>query len=165
MPPRPPKSADDNKTKVLISGLRGNHSLEVGIAYYYRGHHLYGPKGNPVMPMGFSTRQTITLSGLAPDFAPPYDYNDPTLLEETQIQAFDWAKRAEWKRQQAEGQSTATSNAEGEEEGVILMIQLASRHGDSDRPMQQRDSIKNGSASGSISFDLHLCYLIDELPS
>ncbi|RMZ71706.1 hypothetical protein GMOD_00006849 [Pyrenophora seminiperda CCB06] len=79
--------------KVFISGLKGVHSLETGMAYHYRGHYLYCfPSGNPVQPVDQTVKQGRRLIGIARDLAPPYDSYDPKLIQEHEIAALERAQ-------------------------------------------------------------------------
>ncbi|KAH9871684.1 hypothetical protein J1614_005939 [Plenodomus biglobosus] len=80
--------------RVYISGIRGQHSLEVGVAYYYRGHHIYSAAAaNPIEPTPFSTRKGITVVGIAQHLAPLYAPQAPDLVPEASIRALDRARQ------------------------------------------------------------------------
>ncbi|KAF1959878.1 hypothetical protein CC80DRAFT_584583 [Byssothecium circinans] len=93
-----PGATKGKNMSVFISGFRGLHPIDVGIAYYYRGHDLYGPSRNPIMPVSFATKREIMIVELASDCAPAYDPNDPTLQDESKVMAFYKSKVSEWER-------------------------------------------------------------------
>jgi hypothetical protein len=52
-------------TRVYISGLRGDHTLETGLAYYYRGHYVYSfPGGTLIEPIPCSIKKGIMVHGM-----------------------------------------------------------------------------------------------------
>ncbi|KAF3011084.1 hypothetical protein E8E13_011245 [Curvularia kusanoi] len=74
-------------TFVYIEGLAGVHTLQTGIVYYWRGHHIYShPLGNLIEQIPFSTRQGIAIQGIV-DNAPPYDGSAPGLVDEADVHA------------------------------------------------------------------------------
>ncbi|KNG46943.1 hypothetical protein DDE82_006356 [Stemphylium lycopersici] len=89
--------------RVFISGLKGTHTLEKGVAYHYRGHFIYAyPAGNPIEPVPFSTKKGINIVGIAKDRAPGYDPKDPGLVYESSVRALDKSFAREWKGQREE---------------------------------------------------------------
>ena len=68
-----------------ISGLKGKHPLSVATAYMYRGHDIYGPRGNPVDLGSFTSSGKIKISGIDSKLVPKYDPYDPTLRNEEEI--------------------------------------------------------------------------------
>ncbi|KAF2852187.1 hypothetical protein T440DRAFT_488295 [Plenodomus tracheiphilus IPT5] len=79
---------------VYISGIKGQHSLETGVAYYYRGHHIYSAAAaNPIDPIPFSTRKGISVVGIAQHLAPLYAPQAADLVPEASIAALDRARR------------------------------------------------------------------------
>ncbi|KAF2727430.1 hypothetical protein EJ04DRAFT_557404 [Polyplosphaeria fusca] len=74
--------------RVHISGLKGVHPLEVGIAYYFRGHYVYSLLGCPIEPTTFcSDHGKPHISGVLQPTAPDFDPASPTLVEESKIAA------------------------------------------------------------------------------
>jgi hypothetical protein len=61
-----------NKMRPFISGFHGQHAMEVGVAYWYRGHYLYGPARNPIEPLQFATKKEGMVMGTAAGTAPIY---------------------------------------------------------------------------------------------
>ncbi|KAG9192927.1 hypothetical protein G6011_11661 [Alternaria panax] len=89
------------KQHVYISGLKGHHTLETGVAYHYRGHFIYAfPAGNPIEPVPFSTKKGITISGVVQDQAPLWDHQDSDLVLENTIAALQRSCVHEWEFQQ-----------------------------------------------------------------
>lgn len=85
-------------THVYISGLSGHHTLEVGIAYYYRGHYIYAyPAGNLIEPIPYSTRKGIMIQGIVSESAPGYDKDAEGLREEEEIRALEKSVEGERK--------------------------------------------------------------------
>lgn len=83
-------------THVYISGLQGHHTLEVGLAYYYRGHYLYAfPAGNLIEPVPFSTRTGITIRGILSASAPVYEAGREGLVSEAGVRALEKSVRSE----------------------------------------------------------------------
>ena len=68
--------------RVHISGVEGMHPLRVGIAYWYRGHYLYGAALNPVEPQPFATKKKVLLNGVQRESAPIYSQTDEDLVPE-----------------------------------------------------------------------------------
>jgi len=90
-----PRSAKTDKMQVRISGFTGLHSVELGVAYWYRGHYLYGRLGNPVEPVPFTTKGPIQVRGILTD-APEYNANDSSLRSEKDVLALYKAQVHEW---------------------------------------------------------------------
>jgi hypothetical protein len=75
-------------TRVYVSGLRGDHNLETGLAYYYRGHYLYSfPGGALIEPIPYSTKKGIMVHGMVSPSAPTYDGSSARLVPEESIRA------------------------------------------------------------------------------
>lgn len=73
---------------VFISGLSGQHTLETGVAYWYRGHDIYiCPAGTPIHPIPFVIKKGINLVGIAPDLAPRFNPRAGDLVRESSISA------------------------------------------------------------------------------
>ncbi|KAL5120671.1 hypothetical protein ACEQ8H_001420 [Pleosporales sp. CAS-2024a] len=71
--------------RVYISGLKGHHSLQMGVAYYFRGHYLYSfPAGNPIEPVPFGTKGGISIVGVVGEAAPKWEEGE---VEEREIGA------------------------------------------------------------------------------
>lgn len=82
--------------QVYISGLSGQHTLEVGLAYYYRGHYIYAcPASNLIEPIPYSTRKGIMIQGVVSETAPWYDRSAPGLGEEREIRALEKSVESE----------------------------------------------------------------------
>lgn len=119
--------------RVYISGLKGEHSLETGVAYHYRGHFIYAyPAGNPIEPVPFSTKKGINIIGTTQESAPLYIANAPGLRDESEIRALDSSIRwHEWEREIVEEEARRevreaveeeeALEAEEEDKGVIEM--------------------------------------------
>ena len=101
--------------KVSISGFSGHHDLETGIAYYYRGHHIYGINGNPIIPQVTHMKKLKTLVGTV-DSAPPCDPNHPDLIDERQVLALDRMEFNLWEEQQKMSEEAAEPNDASDEE-------------------------------------------------
>ncbi|KAL1799735.1 hypothetical protein ACET3X_000077 [Alternaria dauci] len=92
--------------RVYISGLKGHHTLETGVAYHYRGHFIYAfPASNPIEPVPFSTKKGINIVGVVQDQALIYDHKDPDLILEQDIAALQRSCVHEWEFQQAQEES------------------------------------------------------------
>lgn len=75
-------------THVYISGLKGHHTLETGLAYYYRGHYIYiYPAGNLIEPIQYSIRKGIMIQGIVSASAPVYDADKEGLVDESSVSA------------------------------------------------------------------------------
>jgi hypothetical protein len=85
------------KQRVYISGLTGQHSLETGVAYHYRGHYIYAPALNPIEPVPYSTRKGINIVGTLLELAPPYDPGAEGLVSEESIGALERSKGHMWR--------------------------------------------------------------------
>jgi hypothetical protein len=88
--------------QVRISGIRGRHPIETGVAYWYRGHYLYGIYGNPLEPVSFATKE-IHILGTTMDSAPPFDRHEPWLQEEGEIAALRKSMVHEWQKMMMDG--------------------------------------------------------------
>jgi hypothetical protein len=116
--PNPPKTMRNAKARaksqtqpVYISGIRGQHTLETGVAYHYRGHYVYAsPAGNPIEPVPFSTKKGINIIGTVRYLAPRYDPNAPELVPEESIGALS---KACWLREQDAAKAVAEEQADG----------------------------------------------------
>lgn len=81
-------------TPVHVSGLTGVHTLETGLAYYYRGHYLYAaPAGILIEPIPFSTRKGIAIRGVLHSEAPVYDAGAQGLRAEAETRALEVSVR------------------------------------------------------------------------
>lgn len=56
-----------------------------GVAYGYRGHYLYGPLGNPIEPVSFSTKTGIQIRGILDPNIPPYNKDAEDLVDEEEV--------------------------------------------------------------------------------
>ena len=77
----------------------------VGIAYWYRGHYIYGPAFNPIQPITFANKKEIMIAGTTAETAPPYAQFDKDRVSEVTIAALEKAMHAEWMRQLEEKRS------------------------------------------------------------
>ena len=105
-------------TYVYISGLTGVHTLETGLAYYYRGHYIYAyPAGNLIEPVPYSTRKGIMIQGVVDAGVPAYCAGAEGLLSEGEIGALEKSVRVEMQRKEelVEEDVLGTSGAESEE--------------------------------------------------
>jgi hypothetical protein len=107
------------KIPVYISGLQGKHTMETGIAYFYRGHDLYGPMRNPLMPVSFPTKSEVLVVGLTYDCAPHYNPANPTLRDERQVCALGRSKFHEWENRSKE---TAPEDKSTPFEGQVAIV-------------------------------------------
>ena len=83
-------------TRVYVSGLKGDHTLETGLAYYYRGHYLYShPGGTLIEPVPYSTKKGISVHGMVSPSAPAYDKSSAGLVAEVSIRALEASIRNE----------------------------------------------------------------------
>ncbi|KAF2872156.1 hypothetical protein BDV95DRAFT_594415 [Massariosphaeria phaeospora] len=82
------RKPDAKNMLVYISRLTGIHAVEIGVAYYYRGHYLYEPNGNPVVPVPFtSKREGFQMKRQPADSAPRYDAFAVSLVPESEVAA------------------------------------------------------------------------------
>jgi hypothetical protein len=114
--------------QVYISGIRGPHSLYLGVAYFYRGHQLYAyPACNPIEPVPFSTSKGIVIVGTAPAFAPAYDPDAPDLVSEQSLAVLERSCRVVWGEQREREEAQVREINEGikermeEEEGKLRL--------------------------------------------
>lgn len=110
------------QTHVYISGLSGHHTLQTGLAYYYRGHYIYAyPAGNLIEPIPYSTRKGIKIQGIVSVSAPRYDSGAEHLVEESSVHALaasienEREREREKEKEKLESEQPATL-ASGEEE-------------------------------------------------
>ncbi|KAI8937227.1 hypothetical protein NX059_006436 [Plenodomus lindquistii] len=98
--------------RVYISGIRGQQSLETGVAYYYRGHHIYSATAaNPIDTIPFSTRRGISVVGIAQHLAPLYVPQAADLVPESTIGALDRARKNAWADQEAQEEALKAETA------------------------------------------------------
>lgn len=84
-------------THVYISGISGHHPLQVGLAYYYRGHYIYAyPARNLIEPVPYSTRKGIMIQGIVSGSAPGYEEGDARLVGEESVRALEVSAASEW---------------------------------------------------------------------
>ncbi|KAF3042467.1 hypothetical protein E8E12_009900 [Didymella heteroderae] len=95
-------------TRVYISDLLGVHTLETGLAYYYRGHYIYAfPAGNLIEPIPYSTRRGVMIQGVLDEGAPTYDGSAEGLRCEGEVRALEASMEAEVRvREGAKGEVT-----------------------------------------------------------
>ena len=103
-------------THVYISGLKGHHTLEVGLAYYYCGHYIYAyTAGNLIEPIPYSTRKGITIQGLVSASAPTYDAEGRGLKSEDSIRALEVSIKSEKKAREQSEEAAAAAAVESAE--------------------------------------------------
>ncbi len=88
--------------------------MELGLAYYYRGHFIYAyPAGTPIEPIAYSTRRGISIVGIALDQAPRYNAFASSLVAEDSIAALRKACKNEaiLQQQRKEEQENETPEA------------------------------------------------------
>ncbi|ORX99695.1 hypothetical protein BCR34DRAFT_576393 [Clohesyomyces aquaticus] len=78
---------EGEEMRFYVSGFRGTFTSATAIAYFYRGHHIYAPNGNPVEPMSFASGKKTVITGLTMSSAPIYDLNHPNLVDEREVAA------------------------------------------------------------------------------
>lgn len=89
------KAAHDkaHKQRVFISDFLGQHSLQMGVAYFYRGHYIYVyPGGHPIEIVPFSIKKGINFTGCVRDAAPVFYPNASGLIPEPTVAAFYQSK-------------------------------------------------------------------------
>lgn len=98
------------KTLVYISGFHGAHSLETGLAYYYRGHYIYAfPAGTLLESEPFCIRYGISYRGIVAKDAPVYECGEEGLEEEVTVGALrksierEMALKREMEEQETKG--------------------------------------------------------------
>lgn len=112
---------------VYISGLKGHHSLETGVAYHYRGHFIYAcSAGNPIVPVAYSTSKSIVIAGVVWDHAPVYDPQAIGLVEEGSISVL---RKAYAQEQESQQRRAAERKKEIQE---ILEKERAKEHNESE---------------------------------
>lgn len=118
--------------KVYISGLQGQHSLEVGVAYYYRGHFIYAPSRNPIEPVPFSTRTGIQIVGTRAELAPRYEADGKSLVSELTISALNKSCHRIWHAQKEEEQQKQQNEdtAKNSDKEIIKQIDLVPSEAD-----------------------------------
>lgn len=82
--------------RVYISGFTDKHPIETGVAYFYRGHYLYGAIGNPTTPVTFASKKEIMVVSTTTDTAPEYNQRAPGLQAEHTIAALHKSMVHEW---------------------------------------------------------------------
>jgi hypothetical protein len=128
MQPNPPKTTRNAKARtkaqnqpVYISGIQGQHSLETGVAYHYRGHYIYAcPAGNPIEPVPFSTKNGINIIGTVRYLAPRYDAHARGLVHEESVGALSKACWQEEKRME-DAKAVLEEQADGEDDAAAVM--------------------------------------------
>ncbi|KAJ4305260.1 hypothetical protein N0V90_000791 [Kalmusia sp. IMI 367209] len=76
IPKLPPAASKANNMRVFISGFVGMHPIEIGVAYWHRGHYIYSAAGIPIEPIQFATKKVDTaplLQSDAPENRPEYE--------------------------------------------------------------------------------------------
>lgn len=107
-------------THVYISGLAGHHTLETGLAYYYRGHYIYAyPAGTLIEPVPYSTRRGIVIQGIVSESAPVYDAKAVGLVEEGDIRALAASVENERREREVQGDETQV-----EEDDVVAADEI-----------------------------------------
>lgn len=102
-------------THVYISGLKGYHTLELGLAYYYRGHYIYAyPAGNLIEPIPYSTRKGIMIQGIVSASAPVHNAGAEGLVDEASVSALDASIKGEKevRTQSAADKAAGTTSAQ-----------------------------------------------------
>jgi hypothetical protein len=110
---------------VSISGIRGKHPIRVGVAYWYRGHFLYGSHGNPVEPVAFATKE-VNIIGTTVDTAPPYNPHGVDLENEWEIAALHKGMVHEWEKMMEKEEEATESPAEAFAKQTTLVEPLVS---------------------------------------
>lgn len=114
---------------VSISGIQGRHPISVGVAYWYRGHFLYGPHGNPVEPIPFATKE-IHIIGTTIDTAPPYNPHSMDLEDEREIAALHRGMIREWENMLEENSIKPHTEAFAEQTTLVEGLAFKSTEGE-----------------------------------
>lgn len=85
--------------RVYMSGFHGLHRIEVAVAYWHRGHYIYGPARNPIEPLQFSTKKELMIIGTTADTAPIYTLDGRDLVLESDVGALRKAMLDQFMRQ------------------------------------------------------------------
>jgi len=111
------------RKRVYISGIQGQHSLELAVAYYYRGHTIYSASGLwPIEPIPFSTKKGISILGILDHLEPRYNPYTSGLVPEASIGVLDHAcqhartslkSKEEAKKNEPLEEDDSTENIEG----------------------------------------------------
>ncbi|KAF1842043.1 uncharacterized protein K460DRAFT_294136 [Cucurbitaria berberidis CBS 394.84] len=129
------QAARSQMQRVYISGLEGHHSLEVGVAYHYRGHFIYAfPAGTPIEPIPYSTSKGIMIVGTTQELAPTYDPQATNLMSEGGISALHRSCIHQWDAQKQLEEAQRKEIAEAIEKDVQQTKQLADDKKNIDSP-------------------------------
>lgn len=60
--------------QVYISSFHSRHPIELGVAYWFRGHYLYSIAGLPIEPIPFATKKGVHIMGTTSETAPPFNF-------------------------------------------------------------------------------------------
>ncbi|KAF2787432.1 hypothetical protein K505DRAFT_396698 [Melanomma pulvis-pyrius CBS 109.77] len=112
----PKTGGNSKKTRVYISGFHGQHAIEVGVAYWYRGHYIYGPARNPIEPLQFATKKGIMIAGTVIETAPPYVRSDQTCIMEYEVGALRKAMMKESQDKEMKAEENDAKIVEEKEE-------------------------------------------------
>ncbi|KAH3946303.1 hypothetical protein HBI56_110880 [Parastagonospora nodorum] len=89
--------------RVFISGLKGHHPFQLGVAYHFRGHQLYSfPGGEPIAPVPFKFKYGISIVSEMEGAVPVFDRCAEGLREEGSIAALDKSCWVFWEEAEAE---------------------------------------------------------------
>ncbi|KAF2687470.1 hypothetical protein K458DRAFT_429379 [Lentithecium fluviatile CBS 122367] len=121
----PSKGTKAKNMLVHVSGISNKHPIQTGVAYWYRGHYLFGLQGNPVEPVPFATKE-IHIIGTTPETAPKYEVQDPMLVEEYEIAALYRSMVHEWENRPKEGVAEAF---DAQKEVVESLVEKSGRDG------------------------------------
>ncbi|KAF1968809.1 hypothetical protein BU23DRAFT_256414 [Bimuria novae-zelandiae CBS 107.79] len=144
----PPGALKANDSKVYISGFGGQHPIDVGVAYWYRGHYVYSEAGLPIQPLPYATRKGVHIMGSTYDSAPPYQ---PGIgRDESEVAALYWSKHWCWEQEQERekvrlaNEQEQEQEREGEREEKRLVSEQA---GAFQRQTAQIEGLKGGDQS------------------
>ena len=121
--------------RVYISGLKGHHPFQLGVAYHFRGHQLYSfPGGEPITPTPFKTKHGINIVRTTEGLVPVWDGVAAGLVQEERVGALSKSCAVFWeeaeRKKSREGEQarraleaeTCVDDEEEEEGGVELPV-------------------------------------------
>lgn len=89
--------------RVYISGLKGHHPYQLGVAYHFRGHQLYAfPGGEPITPAPFKTKHGINIVSTTEGLVPVWDGFAAGLVEEARVGALSKSCAVLWEEGERE---------------------------------------------------------------
>lgn len=110
----PPGAQKATGMEVNISGFFGVHPIQIGVAYWYRGHYIYSRAGVPVEPIPFAAKKGLHIVGTTFDTASPIlEVDSHGIRNESKVAALQRSMVHSWEEQESNKKDNASTGEFG----------------------------------------------------